>query len=71
LIIIIKIAIAERYFYTKITNHMSVLILLIGLSLVVAIGFLVSFLWSVRSGQYDDDKTPAMRMLFDDEKIEQ
>lgn len=50
---------------------MSVLILLIGLSLVVAIGFLVSFLWSVRSGQYDDDKTPAMRMLFDDEKIEQ
>ena len=71
MIIIIKIAIAERYFYKKITNYMSVLILLIGLSLIVAIGFLVSFLWSVRSGQYDDDKTPAMRMLFDDEKIEQ
>ena len=46
---------------------MSVLILLIGVSLLVAIGFLISFLWSVKSGQYDDDYTPSVRMLFDDE----
>jgi cbb3-type cytochrome oxidase maturation protein len=46
---------------------MSVLLILIGISLLVALGFLISFLWSVKSGQYDDDQTPAMRMLFDDE----
>lgn len=47
---------------------MSVLILLIIVSLAVAIGFLVAFIWSVKNGQYDDDYTPAVRMLFDDKK---
>lgn len=46
---------------------MSALFILIGVSIVVALGFLASFLWSVRSGQYDDDYTPSVRMLFDDE----
>jgi cbb3-type cytochrome oxidase maturation protein len=41
---------------------------LIGFSLFVAIGFLVAFLWSVKSGQYSDTYTPSVRMLFDDEK---
>ena len=45
---------------------MSVLIILILASLTVAIGFLVAFLWSVKSGQYEDDYTPSIRMLFDD-----
>jgi len=36
--------------------------------LLVAIGFLVAFLWSVKSGQYTDTYTPSIRMLFDDEK---
>jgi cbb3-type cytochrome oxidase maturation protein len=49
---------------------MQVIIVLIGFSLVVAIGFLVAFLWAVRSGQYDDDVSPGMRMLFDDKKTE-
>lgn len=31
----------------------------------LAIGFLVSFIWAVKSGQYKDDYTPSMRMLFD------
>lgn len=47
---------------------MSVLILLILASLVVALGFLIAFLWSVKSGQYEDDYTPSVRMLFDDTK---
>jgi len=34
-------------------------------SLCVAIGFLFAFLWSVRSGQYEDSYTPSERMLFD------
>jgi cbb3-type cytochrome oxidase maturation protein len=41
---------------------------LIGFSLLVAIGFLVAFLWSVKSGQYSDTYTPSVRMLFEDEK---
>lgn len=46
---------------------MSVIIILIGFSLLVAVGFLIAFIWSVRSGQYDDDYTPSVRILFDDE----
>ena len=48
---------------------MSVLILLIGFSILIAGGFLVAFIWSVRKGQYDDDYTPSVRMLFDDKPI--
>jgi len=39
---------------------------LIGISLLVAIGFLLGFIWAVRTKQYDDDFTPSVRMLFDD-----
>jgi cbb3-type cytochrome oxidase maturation protein len=46
---------------------MSALFVLISVSIVVAIGFLAAFIWSVRSGQYDDDYTPSVRMLFDNE----
>jgi cbb3-type cytochrome oxidase maturation protein len=45
----------------------SVIVVLIGFSVLVAGGFLAGFLWAVRSGQYDDRHTPAVRMLFDDE----
>jgi len=47
---------------------MSVLIVLVIISVIVAGGFLVAFIWSVKGGQYDDDYTPSVRMLFDDEK---
>ncbi|MEQ8473234.1 MAG: cbb3-type cytochrome oxidase assembly protein CcoS [Marinoscillum sp.] len=46
---------------------MSVVIILIGFSLVVATGFLIAFIWASRSGQYDDDYTPSVRILFDEE----
>ncbi|MFT7084552.1 MAG: cbb3-type cytochrome oxidase maturation protein [Vicingaceae bacterium] len=36
--------------------------------MVVALGFLIAFFWSVKSGQYEDDYTPSVRMLFDDTK---
>ena len=38
---------------------------MIGASLLVAIGFLIAFIWSVKNGQYEDDYTPSIRMLFD------
>ncbi len=47
---------------------MSVIVVLIGVSVLVAVGFLFAFLWAVKSGQYDDRYTPSVRMLFDDEK---
>jgi len=40
---------------------------MIAVSVTVAGAFLGAFLWAVRSGQYDDDYTPAVRMLFDNE----
>lgn len=46
---------------------MSVIIILIIVSVLVALGFLTAFLWSVKTGQYDDDYTPSIRILFDDE----
>ncbi|MFU8844320.1 MAG: cbb3-type cytochrome oxidase assembly protein CcoS [Bacteroidales bacterium] len=44
---------------------MSVIFFLIAIGIFVAGGFLVAFIWSVKSGQYDDDYTPSVRILFD------
>ena len=49
---------------------MSALYILIIISLIVAIGFLMAFMWSVKNGQFDDDYTPSIRMLFDDKNKE-
>lgn len=35
----------------------------------MAICFFFAFVKAVKSGQYDDDYTPSVRMLFDDELI--
>ncbi len=45
---------------------MSVIVLLIAAGGVVAVGFLGAFVWAVRSGQFDDTCTPAIRMLLDE-----
>ncbi len=47
-------------------KYMSVIIILLIASITVAGLFLVAFLWSVRSGQFEDDISPASRILFDD-----
>lgn len=49
---------------------MTIIILLITISLAIALGFLGSFLWSLRSGQYDDTYTPSVRMLFEDKPVQ-
>ncbi len=46
---------------------MSVIFILIIASLTIAIGFLIAFIWSVKTDQYDDDYTPSVRILFDNE----
>lgn len=41
--------------------------LLIAISLIVAAIFLVAFYWAMHDGQYEDEHTPSVRMLFDDD----
>lgn len=48
---------------------MSVIYGLLAISVIVAVIFLVVFILSVRSGQYDDSYTPSVRMLFEDELV--
>ena len=50
---------------------MSVIYILITVSITVAIFFLIAFIKAVKSGQYDDDYTPSVRMLFDDELLKE
>ncbi|MFM9908068.1 MAG: cbb3-type cytochrome oxidase assembly protein CcoS [Chitinophagaceae bacterium] len=45
---------------------MSVIAILLIASVSVAALFLFAFLWSIQSGQYDDNDSPASRILFDD-----
>lgn len=46
---------------------MSVIIVLVIASLIIALIFLFAFIWSVKKGQYEDDYTPSVRMLFENE----
>lgn len=46
---------------------MNIFYLLIGVSLFAAFIFLGAFIWAVKTGQFDDNKTPAIRILFDDD----
>ena len=45
---------------------MSVIVLLIAAGGAVAAGFLGAFIWAVRSGQFDDTCTPAVRVLLEE-----
>lgn len=45
---------------------MNIIIVLICISLSIALVFLVGFIWSMKSGQYDDTYGPSVRMLFED-----
>jgi len=48
---------------------MNIFYLLIGVSLFAALIFLGAFIWAVKTGQFDDNKTPSIRMLFDDDSV--
>ena len=45
---------------------MSVIIILMLASLAVGLVFVGAFVWSVRSGQFEDTLTPSMRVLGED-----
>ncbi len=46
---------------------MQVIFILIFISSVIASAFVVAFIWSVKSGQYDDTYSPAVRILFENQ----
>ncbi len=46
---------------------MEVILILMSFSLLLALGFLVAFLWAVKHEQYEDTFTPSIRILIEDE----
>jgi cbb3-type cytochrome oxidase maturation protein len=47
---------------------MEIIIVLVFISLAIAVVFLCAFIWSMKSGQFDDTYGPSVRMLFEDKK---
>lgn len=45
---------------------MIIIVYLLCVSLVVAIFFLIAFVWGVKSGQFEDDYSPAHRIFYED-----
>lgn len=45
---------------------MNIIVILILISLSIALIFLAGFIWSMKTGQYDDTYGPSVRILFDD-----
>lgn len=50
---------------------MSVIYILLSISIIVAVGFFVAFIYAVKKGQFDDSYTPSVRMLFEDELVKE
>jgi cbb3-type cytochrome oxidase maturation protein len=48
---------------------MEVVYITISVSVIIAVLFFIVFIKSVKSGQYEDTYTPSVRMLFDDELV--
>lgn len=46
---------------------MSVIYLLVPVALLIVAGALWAYVWAARRGQFDDLKTPALRVLHEDE----
>lgn len=49
---------------------MSIIYFLIGCSILLALIFLCAFFWAHKRGQHDDLYTPSVRILLDDEPID-
>ncbi len=47
---------------------MNSVFILIPISIGILVIAVVAFLWAVRSGQFDDIETPALRILDDDDQ---
>ena len=45
---------------------MNIIFLTLTVSIILALVFLVAFIWATKKGQYDDLTTPSQRMLIED-----
>ncbi len=59
-----------KTFVASILIAMGIIYLLLTISLIMALIFLGIFIKMYRSGQFDDDYTPSVRILFDDKPKE-
>lgn len=50
---------------------MGIIFFLIGCSVFIALIFLAAFFWANKTGQHEDTYTPSVRILFDDEVMEE
>lgn len=46
---------------------MNIIYFLVPAALLLGLAFLVAFVWVVKSDQYEDLETPALRILMDEE----
>ncbi len=56
---------------TKFANVMDILYLMILCSVSLAVIFLIIFIISARNGQFEDDESPAVRILLESEIIKE
>jgi cbb3-type cytochrome oxidase maturation protein len=50
---------------------MGIIYIMIAVSLGLAVTFLVSFIWATKDGQFEDDYAPSVRILFEEELIQE
>lgn len=49
---------------------MGIIYVMLVVSLLIALFFLISFIWAVKNNQFEDDYSPSVRILFEDESNE-
>ena len=49
---------------------MNMIYMLIGISILLALIFLLAFFWASKTGQNDDTYTPGIRLLFEEQPLE-
>ncbi len=50
---------------------MTTILFMVSVAILLSVTFVVGYLWSLSSGQYDDLVTPAMRILSDDRELKE
>lgn len=48
---------------------MDILFFMVPAAILIAVVFVVAFIWATKKGQYDDLETPAHKILIEDEKV--
>lgn len=52
---------------TRVGIELDIVFALLPLSLILVVIAIVGYIWAVRSGQFDDLDTPALRVVLDEE----